>query len=203
MDGIYRRLKPLLVYAWPGLARLWSEGAWSGICLAIGFALLFNLCLICTFVWGDLIPNGYRVLLGAATSLYWMLGWVDSHRFLGNQSLVPVGQRQLDLFLAARGEYLRGEWEKSEELLSRILANDPRDVEARLMLATLMRHCGRIDEAREHLRRLQRLERAGYWNMEIEREWIALRRMESICVAEAHITVSRNDQGGESLAKAA
>ena len=131
-----------------------------------------------------------------------MLGWVDSNRFLGNRAWVGESQRQLDLFLAARGEYLRGKWNKSEELLSRILADDPRDVEARLMLATLMRHRSRIDEAREHLRRLQRLERAGNWNMEIEREWRALRRMESICVADAHITKSR-DQGGESHAEAA
>ena len=171
--------------------------------MAIGFALLFNLCLICTFVWNDLIPNGYLVLLAATTSLYWVLGWVDSNRFLGNRSSVPASQRQLDLFLAARGEYLRGEWEKSEELLSRILADDPRDVEARLMLATLMRHRGRIDEAREHLRRLQRLERAGSWNMEISREWMALQRMESNCAADDRATVSREDQGGESLAKAA
>lgn len=203
MDGIYRRLKPLLVYTWPGLARIWIGGAWSGICVAIGFALLFNLYLICTFVWNDLIPNGYRVLLGATTSLYWVLGWVDSNRFLGNRSWLPESQRQLDLFLAARGEYLRGEWEKSEELLRRILADDPRDVEARLMLATLLRHRGRIDDAREHLRRLQRLERAGYWNMEIEREWMTLRRMESENAAEVRIQVSRDDQGGESLGKAA
>ena len=201
MDGIYRRLRPLLIYSWPGLARIWRAGAWSGICLAIGFALLFNFCLICTFVWNDLIPNAYRVLLVAATSLYWVLGWFDSYRFLGNRTRVPESQWQLDLFLAARGEYLKGEWEKSEELLSRVLADNPRDVEARLMLATLMRHRGRIDDAREHLRRLQRLERAGYWNMEIEREWIALRRMESRA-ADDRITVS-NDQGGEPLAEAA
>jgi tetratricopeptide (TPR) repeat protein len=192
-----------MVYAWPGLARIWTDGAWSGICAAIGFALLFNLCLVCTFVWNDLIPDGYHVLLAATTSMYWVLGWVDSNRFLGNRSLLPASHRQLDLFLAARGEYLRGEWEKSEELLSRILADDPRDVEARLMLATLMRHRGRIDEAREHLRRLQRLERAGYWNMEIEREWMALRRMESEIAAEACIPVRRNDQGGEPLSKVA
>jgi hypothetical protein len=171
--------------------------------VAIGFALLFNLCLISTFVWDELIPNGLHVLLGAVTCLYWMLGWGDSHRFLGNQCSVPQSQRQLDLFLAARGEYLKGEWEKSEKLLSRILADDPRDVEARLMLATLMRHRGRIGEAREHLRRLQRLERAGHWNMEIEREWMTLRRMESESAADARFTVSRNDQGGESLAKVA
>ena len=39
------------------------------------------------------------------------------------------------------------------------------------MLATLARHGGRWQEAREHLRKLQRLERAGHWNMEIQREW--------------------------------
>lgn len=47
------------------------------------------------------------------------------------------------------------------------------------MLATLNRHQGRLPEAREHLRRLQRLERACDWNLEIEREWKQLGRMES------------------------
>jgi protein involved in temperature-dependent protein secretion len=74
--------------------------------------------------------------------------------------------------LAARGEYLQGNWFQTEELVAQILRRNPRDVEARLLKATLLRHTGRWDEAREQLRQLQRLEGAGSWNMEIEREWL-------------------------------
>jgi hypothetical protein len=38
------------------------------------------------------------------------------------------------------------------------------------MLATLLRHTGRLEEAVEHLDRLQRMEGSEKWGLEIQRE---------------------------------
>jgi len=179
MDGILRRIGLWILQGWPGLGRIWRDGAVSGLFAALGFAMLLNLSLLMTWIWSDLLPEGVRVLLWSVTAFAWIIGWFDSSRFLANHRLVSAQDGQLDLFLAARREYLKCEWGRSEDVLCSILHETPRDVEARLMLATLNRHQGRIPEAREHLRRLQRLERAGDWNMEIEREWRQLSLLEA------------------------
>ena len=179
MDGIFQHVCRLSVYAWPGLGRIWRHGAFLGLLYAFGFTALLSAALVSSLVWDELLPDGVRVLLWFLTLLYWVLGWVDSNRFLANHQFVSARDGQLDLFLAARGEYLRCKWKGAEDLLCSILHENPRDTEARLMLATLSRHQGLLEEAREHLRRLQRLERASEWNMEIEREWRLLSRLET------------------------
>ncbi|MCR4413284.1 MAG: tetratricopeptide repeat protein [Thermoguttaceae bacterium] len=65
---------------------------------------------------------------------------------------------------------MKGNWFEAECLLSRILKRNPRDLEARLMLATLLRHTGRRDEAARQLDRLERFEGSGKWVLEISRE---------------------------------
>jgi hypothetical protein len=51
-----------------------------------------------------------------------------------------------------------------------LLRKNLRDLEARLMLATLLRHSGRVDEAKRQLDTLARFEGAGKWELEIQRE---------------------------------
>ena len=46
-----------------------------------------------------------------------------------------------------------------------------RDVEARLMLATLLRHTRRPEEAARQLEVLVRLDEARKWELEIQHEW--------------------------------
>ena len=80
------------------------------------------------------------------------------------------------MFTPARDHYLHGNWYEAEETLVQLLRRDPNDVDARLMLATLMRHTERFDDARGQLKQLQRLEAAGKWQLEIRREWEYLAR---------------------------
>jgi cytochrome c-type biogenesis protein CcmH/NrfG len=70
---------------------------------------------------------------------------------------------------------LRGNWFETECVLAGLLRRDLRDVDARMMLATLYRHTGRIDEAVEELDRLERIDEAAKWALEIarERRWLA------------------------------
>ena len=51
-----------------------------------------------------------------------------------------------------------------------LLRREQRDVDARLMLATLMRHTARADEAMKQLDLLASLDGAEKWELEIRRE---------------------------------
>jgi hypothetical protein len=75
--------------------------------------------------------------------------------------------------------YLKGNWFEAEYFLSGLLAANPRDVDAALMLATLLRHTGRFDEALEGLARLERCEDAERWHWEIGRERDLVRRAQT------------------------
>jgi cytochrome c-type biogenesis protein CcmH/NrfG len=65
---------------------------------------------------------------------------------------------------------LKGNWFEAERELNKLLRRDNRDLEARLMLATLLRHTKRFDEATRQLNVLVRLEGAKRWELEIRRE---------------------------------
>ena len=82
-----------------------------------------------------------------------------------------------DLFLRAQREYLSGNWTETEALLAKIVRRQPDDIEAILFLATVHRHTGRYDEARQQLRRLSKIARSTDWSMEISQEWRFLRQV--------------------------
>ena len=74
------------------------------------------------------------------------------------------------LFNQAQREYLRGHWTEAESLLKRRLKLAERDIEARLLLATLFRHTERLDWASEQLLQLEKYDESVHWNFEIRRE---------------------------------
>jgi hypothetical protein len=74
------------------------------------------------------------------------------------------------LFNRAQTEYLKGHWTEAESLLRRRLATAERDVEARLMLATLLRRTKRPDLALEQLHEMERFDESVHWEFEIRRE---------------------------------
>ena len=65
---------------------------------------------------------------------------------------------------------MKGDYYRAEHVLEGLLRRNLRDVDARLMLATLLRHTGRLDEAAGELDALARLEGAGKWELEMRRE---------------------------------
>lgn len=155
---------------WPGLPQLWQRGAWSGVAVAAGFALGLNLALLCTLVWTE--------WLGVA-ALRWL--WLTLGLLWGGTTLfslwsglpdpyAPLPEAEQDLFPLALNEYLRGNWFAAETSLARLLEADPGDVDARLLLASVLRRAGRGDAARRELERLERFDRAAKWRLEIERE---------------------------------
>ncbi len=164
------RRMPWATYLWPGLPRLWFSGFWSGLALAAGFALLLNVMLLASFVWVELLdPFGLR-LGWLVTGSLWGCSAIMSVWY-GRRGPVPRGATSAEvLFREALSEYLLGSWFEAESILGRLLRLHPRDAEGRLLLATLLRHTRRYDEALDQLNRLERLRNADPWVREIAAE---------------------------------
>jgi cytochrome c-type biogenesis protein CcmH/NrfG len=66
--------------------------------------------------------------------------------------------------------YLKGDYYQAEGILQRLIKTNAADADARLMLATLLRHAGRFDEAAGQLDALALVDGAEKWRFEISRE---------------------------------
>ncbi|MGQ9821925.1 MAG: tetratricopeptide repeat protein [Thermogutta sp.] len=158
-----------LLYLWPGAVPLILEPDWGTFLVAVGFAGLFHLCLVGTFVWPEIWPSlltgGVWLFLAVswAISVYWAV-LCDRRRRV---AAPPPGE---DLYPVALQAYLRGEWSRTEHLLGRLLRHHPRDADALLLLVSLWRRTGRLNEAERVLRELEKLDAARRWYAEIQRE---------------------------------
>lgn len=171
------------VYLWPGLAQLWIRGSWAGLVVAVGFTALANVLLLASLVFTEWLTFEARLTCAGALLVTWLMAWWQSRherrKSRTNVSDDPslevseapqVESEREQLFREAQQCYLRNDWVATEKLLLRLLKQDSRDVESRLMLATLWRHQGRGEEALRQLDRLERLEAAEKWQYEIHTE---------------------------------
>ena len=200
---------PWAACLWPGLPQLWFRGAWFGLIVAAGFAVVVNGLLAATFVWTAWLDPRLRTAgwigLGAVWLLAlvvarWDLGidWAVGRRWsrLRRRAGLPdgycEGMSTDDLYREAQTQYLRGNYLQAETMLCHLTDRLGGDVDAQLMLATLYRHTGRLEEAAERLRRLELLEDAGKWQQEIQGEWASLRRVreESAVVESDGVTAA-------------
>jgi Tetratricopeptide repeat len=159
-----------LLFLWPGLPQLWWRGAWSALAAAVGFALALDMALLATWVWSELLAASVRPFVWPTLGLVWVGGLAaTAWRGLSAAAAADVGQRE-DLFPRTLGEYLRGNWLEAEILCRRLIERDAGDAEALLLLATVLRHARRSDEARTTLDQLRRLDAAEGWKREIDDE---------------------------------
>jgi hypothetical protein len=163
------RRMPWAIYLWPGLPQLWFGGLSAGLVLATGCAILLNLLLLASFVWIELLDAWHLWLGWSAIGLLWTASAIMSAWF-GRREAAPQEAAVGDLFREALSEYLQRSWFEAERILERLLHSYPRDVEARLLLATLLRHTGRHCEALDELGRLELLRDADHWAVEIASE---------------------------------
>lgn len=161
---------PRATYLWPGLPQVCDRGSWAALGLAVGFTLLLNLVLVGTLLWSDFLPVGARTLMWALTGLVWVGSAVYSRFWDGGHAGPGPSDRPGDAYPEAQELYLKGNWFEAERILAKLLKRNPRDLESRLMLATLLRHTGRRDEAARQLDRLERFEGSSKWVLEISRE---------------------------------
>jgi hypothetical protein len=155
------------IYLWPGLPDLWWRGTWSGLALAAAFATLLSLLIASTLVWGELLgPNPGGTIWGGFVAAWLALLIVSTRTSPAKAEAALAGPN--DLFPSALAEYLRGNWLEAELLARKLIARVSSDVEARLLLAAVLRHTNRFDEARETLDVLTSWDRAAAWQMEID-----------------------------------
>ena len=136
--------------------------------LAAAFTLLVNLLLLGTLVWTEwLLPS---VLWGGwliVAALWIGSAWVA---YLDQRAPDPDESSEPDWFCDAQTYYLQGNWYETETLLGLCLKRNSRDLEARLLLASLKRRTGRLGEASEQLDQLERQEASARWAVEIREE---------------------------------
>ena len=170
------RWGPILMCCWPGLARLWTRGHASSLLVAIGFAILLNLALVSTFLWPNSLGETFPIVAWPTLLLVWTVsGWVSFRNLpdvlaVGRQDLENKGKLTDTLFNQAQREYLGGQWAEAKTLLYRRLESEPRDIESRLLLATLLRHERDFGEAISELNTLKRFDESAFWDFEIRRE---------------------------------
>jgi hypothetical protein len=137
--------------------------------VAAAFAAALNLVLGSTLVWTELVSGPTTLVLWGTLLGWWLAaGLLAVPKVLMQKQLIaPVEE---DLFPAALGEYLKGNWFEVERLCETLLERDGRDTEAQLMLASVCRRAGRSAEGRGHLEELSRWDAAARWSEEIRRE---------------------------------
>jgi tetratricopeptide (TPR) repeat protein len=170
--------------------------------LAVGFTALVNVLAATTLVWTEWLAGNVRWAASGGLAVVWLLSWIESRadwrRLLAElsagESRAPEPEETADRwFREAQALYLAGDWVSAEQTLLKLLKQDARDAVARLMLATLWRHEGRLEAAAEQLDRLELLETAVPWKDEIawERERIAAA---SVVEAETLELATTNEQ---------
>lgn len=167
------RRTPWIAYLWPGLPQLWSRGSWLALAIAIAAAAALNFLLLSTFAWSswpERMSSGARPALWIALGLTW-LGWAGGSAVLGRrQATGEQAGGDRDPYPEAVNHYLKGDYFRTEQILLGSLRRNPRDLESRLLLATLYRHARRREEARRQLDTIEKLEGANHWAAEIESE---------------------------------
>jgi hypothetical protein len=163
-----------VAWLWPGFTRLWYRGEPVSLIVAVLYALLLNAALLGSFVWTELTSVGARVLLWTATGLCLIVA--ATYSFIRDRGKVALREAARALLLRAQREYLRGDWIEAESLVRQILKSQADDIEARLFLATILRHTKRPSDAKDQLRRLSKMVGSAEWCMEIDHEWRQLRR---------------------------
>lgn len=179
-------------YLWPGLPQVWTRGSWAGLAVAVGFTALANALAAATFVWDEWLSDQVRWIAWSALGIVWLLAWWDARAdwrrrlaelSIGAEPAIDSAQRCDQWFREAQVAYLTGDWVAAEQTLLKLLKLEPRDAEARLLLATLWRHESRPEAAAAELDRLELLETAAPWRHEIAQE---RERITAACVLKMH-----------------
>jgi hypothetical protein len=169
-------LRHYVTCLWPGLAELWWRGRLSALSTAIPSTICLNLFLVTRFIYPGWISPGLVSMAFWVGTAAWIFYCIRSIRELP-LLLVP---RQVsdapDLFPESREAYLRGNWSEAEKLLTEVLAIEPRDPPALLLLSGIYRHTDRLASAEILLAQISRLEVADGWAVEVASEQKRLQR---------------------------
>ena len=151
--------------------------------MAVGFALLVNLALMSSLIWSELTTPGMRTIAWILVGSFWMISAMAAYGWQREQISRRQGERlqkEHEVPLAeAIQYYLQKNWFEAERVFRRLLRRNSRDTDSRLMLAALLRHTKRYEEAQIQLDRLRRVEGSQKWNLEIDEEQRLLDQLNS------------------------
>jgi len=159
-----------LTLVWPGLPWLWLRGSVAGLVLALAFAVSLDVAVVTTFVWPGLVELPFTIAIWAATGVVWLVSTVSAAAAFPAPLARPPAAEIDPLFIAARDAYLARDWLAAETRLKALLELAPTDGEAQLLLATLLRRVGRLDEARSALDKLSASDAGRPWRAAIAAE---------------------------------
>jgi hypothetical protein len=163
------------VCLWPGLPAAWHLGQARGLWVALFFCWSLCLLLVATFVWPEWIAASWLRLFWLAALATWLIASIRNCLRLRSLLEVTDTQGTSDL-TEAQIEYLRGNWFEAEAILLEALHRRPRDPEATLLLAGVLRRTKRWRPALRRLEQLALLETAAGWQFEISREKALIER---------------------------
>ena len=176
-----------LTLVWPGLPWLWLRGSLAGLALALAFAVAVDVAVFTTFIWTELVDTRTSLALWTATAAVWLVATASA--VTGFPPPLPRGRDAATdaLFVKARDAYLGRDWLAAETRLRALLDMAPLDGEAQLLLGTLLRRVGRLEEAEEALLKLSRSDSGAAWLAEIAAECdrIVAARKSSSAAADA------------------
>lgn len=184
--NLFRMRVPISIASlWPGLSQAWILGSLRGLGLAIAFGMALNLALVSSLVWPQWPivggPAGATAVAAWVCVLgLWVLGLIWTQRtWLRLCPPSAVADPQIEeWFREAQIHYLKGHWIEAETLLARLLARQPADSEARLLLASVQRRARQWSQARKTLNELREQSTAARWQREIEIELSQLAELE-------------------------
>ena len=87
---------PWITTTWPGLSRLWLRGQWTGLGMAAGFGVLFNLALTFQFMWIETVPSISLDIIWITVGLCWSIGVIDGFRIARKYSTQLEIRRQFN-----------------------------------------------------------------------------------------------------------
>jgi len=159
-----------LTLLWPGLPWLWLRGSLPGLVVALGFAVTLDIAVLTTWIWSDLVDLPARLALWVATAVIWALATASALSAFPPPLAAGRDAESDTLYVKARNAYLAHDWLTAESTLRTLLQRDTTDGEAQLLLGTLLRRVGRLDEARAALDQLSRADAGLVWQSAIVRE---------------------------------
>jgi hypothetical protein len=159
------------LFLWPGLPRLWLRGNWTSLMVAVAAAAALSAALVLSFGWSELLGPEMRTAVWSSLGAVWFSAAAVA--LARRKTLLPRAETAAprdDPFSQALDGYLQGDWFQAERKLAGILEYNERDIESRLLLATMLRHLRRFEEAERHLNLLVRFDGAEKWELEVGRE---------------------------------
>lgn len=188
-----------LTLVWPGMPWLWLRGSLAGLVLALAFALALDVAVFTTWIWSELVDFRLSLALWTATAVVWLIATVSA--VTGFPPPIPHGRDAAAdaLFVKARDAYLARDWLAAETKLRALLDLSPTDGEAQLLLGTLLRRVGRLDEAEAAFATLSRSDAGGPWLPSIARELERIASARQPSAAGNPATLPMTSDGGDTV----